>query len=159
MSGIILGIWATYFVLCAHRLQRVVSLGGLTAQHNAVVAVQHSVGDVAGLSSGRTRFLGHALQHLRWKTSRLFNDSQILNTTRRDPPPHLRGTDDGFADPVALASHHLLSEEDLLRWDFNAQVSTGNHDAVTGLQDLVKSTGQQRQKGLSVCHFSSGSTV
>lgn len=94
------------------------------------------------------------------KTSRLFN-TLILKFSKRpsDSPTDLCGTGDGFADPVALASHHLLSEEDLLCWDFNAQVSTGNHDAVTGLQDLIKSAGQQRQKSLSVCHFSSGSTL
>lgn len=53
---------------------------------------------------------------------------------------NLCGADDWFADPVAPASHHLLGEEDLLCWDFNAQVSTSNHDAVTGLQDLIEPT-------------------
>lgn len=52
----------------------------------------------------------------------------------------LCGTDDGLADPVASASHHLLGDEDLLGWDFNAQVSTCNHDAITSLQDLIKSS-------------------
>lgn len=55
---------------------------------------------------------------------------------------HLCGTDDGLANPVAFASHHFLGKEDLLRWDFNTQISTCNHDAVTGLQDLIESGGQ-----------------
>lgn len=60
----------------------------------------------------------------------------------------LCGTDDGLADPVAPASHHLLSEEDLLSWDLNPQISTGNHDAVTSLQDLIKSIRQKDNKSL-----------
>lgn len=51
-------------MLCAHCLQGVVSLGCLTAQHDAVIAIQHSIGDVTGLSTSRSRFLGHAFQHL-----------------------------------------------------------------------------------------------
>lgn len=50
----------------------------------------------------------------------------------------LCGADDGFADPVASARHHLLGDEHLLCWDLDAQVAAGNHDAVAGLQDLIK---------------------
>lgn len=60
----------------------------------------------------------------------------------------LRGTDDWFADPVASASHHLLRDEDLLCWDFNPQISTGHHDAVTSLKDLIKSKKETRKKYL-----------
>lgn len=60
---------------------------------------------------------------------------------------HLCGADDGLADPVAFASHHFLSKEDLLCWDFDTQISTGHHDAVTSLQDLIKSS---TQKGKTV---------
>lgn len=52
----------------------------------------------------------------------------------------LCGTDNGLADSVAPSGHHLLGQENLLCWDFNAQVSTGNHDAVTSLQNLIKSS-------------------
>lgn len=55
---------------------------------------------------------------------------------------NLCGADDGLANPHAPASHHLLSNEDLLCWDFNAEISTGNHDAITSLQDLIKSVTQ-----------------
>lgn len=57
--------FSSHHVLCVHSLQWVVSLGCLTAQHDAVVAIQHGVGNVAGFSSGRPRFFGHTLQHLR----------------------------------------------------------------------------------------------
>lgn len=63
----------------------------------------------------------------------------------------LCGTGDGLADPVAPASHHLLGDEDFLCWDFNAQVATGNHDAITSLQDLIKSI---RQKHIQEKEFS-----
>merc|ERR1719419_919079 len=68
-------------------------------------------------------------------------DGQTLRMgrTQGDALQHLCGTGDGLADPVAPASHHLLGEEDLLCWDFNTQISTGNHDAITSLQDLIKS--------------------
>lgn len=53
---------------------------------------------------------------------------------------HLCGADDGLANSVAFAGHHLLGEEDLLCRDFDAQISTRDHDAVTRLQDLVESS-------------------
>lgn len=68
---------------------------------------------------------------------------------------HLRGADDGLAHPVAFASHHFLGEEDLLCWDFDTQISTRHHDAVTSLQDLIKSS---TQKGKTV-RFSRDSGV
>lgn len=131
-------------MLCAHRLQRVVSLGGLAAQHDAVIAVQHSIGHIAGLSTSGTRLLGHALQHLREsKRGRFTLCAQTLQEKDLFVSTDLSGADDGLSDPVAAAGHHLLSDEDLLCWDFNAQVTTGDHDTVASLQDLVKSIGQQ----------------
>jgi len=59
-------------------------------------------------------------------------------------------TYDGLADPHAPASHHLLRDEDLLCWDFNAQVSTSNHDAITNLQDLIESIGQILKNGFTI---------
>lgn len=51
-------------MLCADSLKRIVSFSGLTTQHNAVSTIQHSVGDVAALSTGGSGLLDHALQHL-----------------------------------------------------------------------------------------------
>ena len=58
----------------------------------------------------------------------------------------LCGTGDGLAEPDAPAGHHLLGDEDLLCWDFNAQVATGNHDAIASLQDLIESIEQKEKK-------------
>lgn len=52
---------------------------------------------------------------------------------------HLSGTSDGLAGSVAAANHHLLGKKDLFCGDLNAKVTTGNHDAIAGLHDLVKS--------------------
>lgn len=54
----------THQVLHAHGLQRVVPLGRLSRQHDAVGSVQNCIGYVAALSPGGTGLLDHALQHL-----------------------------------------------------------------------------------------------
>jgi hypothetical protein len=51
---------------------------------------------------------------------------------------HLGGTDDGLAGNVALGDHHLLGHEDLRRRDLDTEVTTGDHDTVRLLEDLVK---------------------
>lgn len=137
-------------MLCAHSLQGVVSLGGLTAQHDAVVAIQHGVGNITGLSASRAGFLGHALQHLRRDNNITLRQTFFFvmffsQNSRPTGVTDLCGADDGLSDPVAPAGHHLLGEEDLLCWDFNAQVSAGNHDAVTSLQDLIESMRQKEE--------------
>ena len=52
---------------------------------------------------------------------------------------NLSGTCDRLASSVAATNHHLLGEEDLFCGDLNSQVTTGNHDAIAGFHDLVKS--------------------
>mmetsp|Transcript_101220 Transcript_101220/g.264434 ORF Transcript_101220/g.264434 Transcript_101220/m.264434 type:complete len:320 (+) Transcript_101220:321-1280(+) len=84
----------------------------LAGQHDAIRAVQHSVGHIAGLRTCGARGLDHGLQHLR------------------------RG-DHGLALHVALADDHLLGQEDVLRRDLHAQVAAGDHDGVAGIDDLV----------------------
>lgn len=39
---------------------------------------------------------------------------------------------------VALGNHSLLGQKDLLRRNFNAEISAGNHDTVRGFDDLVQ---------------------
>lgn len=51
---------------------------------------------------------------------------------------NLCGTSDWLASSIAASNHHLLGEEDLLRGDLDTQVTTGNHDAITGLHYLIK---------------------
>lgn len=50
----------------------------------------------------------------------------------------LRGTDDRLPRSVAAPDHHLLSKEDLLCRNLNAQITTGHHDPIAGFQDLIK---------------------
>lgn len=59
---------------------------------------------------------------------------------------HLCSTNDRFANPVAASNHHLLSQEDLFCGNLDAHVSTGNHDTITGLQDLIKTVQRQEKK-------------
>lgn len=54
----------------------------------------------------------------------------------------LSGACDWLASSVAATNHHLLGEEDLFCGDLDTQVTAGNHDAVAGLHDFVKSTDQ-----------------
>ena len=51
---------------------------------------------------------------------------------------HLHGTNNRLAHSVAAANHHLLSQEHLLDRHLDAQVATGDHDAIASLHDLVK---------------------
>lgn len=94
-------------------LARVVTLGGLTRQHDTVSAVENSVGDIGNLGTSGTGVVCHGLQHL-------------------------GGTDDGLALDVALGDHHLLGKEHLGGGDLNTEITTGNHDTVGLLEDLIE---------------------
>lgn len=59
---------STHSVLHAHSLQRVVSLGCLSREHDAVCSVQDGISNVAALGAGRARLLDHAFQHLEENT-------------------------------------------------------------------------------------------
>lgn len=50
----------------------------------------------------------------------------------------LCGADDGLPCAVAAPNHHLLGQEDLLCRNLDAQVTSGHHDAIAGLQDLIE---------------------
>lgn len=94
-------------------LTRVGTLGGFTGQHDTVRTIQHGVGNIRHLSTGGTRVVCHGLQHL-------------------------SGANDGLALDVTLGDHHLLSDEDLGGGDLDTQVTTGDHNTVGLVQDLVK---------------------
>lgn len=51
---------------------------------------------------------------------------------------YLSGTNDGFTNSVATGNHHFLSQEYFFRGYLNTHVSTGNHDTITGLKNLIK---------------------
>lgn len=82
----------SYQMLCAHCLQRVVSLGRLTAQHDTVVAIQHSIGNITGLSASRARLLGHAFKHLNVNKETDCIISRLQKST--------------YLDSTNLCSHH-----------------------------------------------------
>jgi len=58
---------ATDMVHHTQRLEWIVTLGSLPAQHNTVSTVQDSVSHVAGLGSSWPRLFHHRLQHLKTK--------------------------------------------------------------------------------------------
>jgi hypothetical protein len=97
----------------SHGLDRVVTLGSLTRQHDAVSSIENGVANVADFGTGGAGVVGHGLQHL-------------------------GGTDGGLACNVALCDHHLLGDEDLAGRDLDTKVTTGNHDTVGLPEDLVK---------------------
>ena len=51
---------------------------------------------------------------------------------------HLGGTDDRLSGDVTLGNHHLLGHEDLGSGDLDTEITTGDHDTVSLLEDLVK---------------------
>lgn len=50
----------------------------------------------------------------------------------------LCSTDNGLSRQVATADHHLLSQENLLGRDLNAQVTPGHHNSVAHRQDFIE---------------------
>ena len=95
-----------------HSLHRIVTAGSLAAEHDGISAVKYGIGNVRNLGTGRTRIVGHGLQHL-------------------------GGHDNQLASPVALADDFLLEEWHILRRNLYAQVATGYHDAVSSLDDGI----------------------
>lgn len=94
-------------------LDGVGSLGGLSGQHDTVGSVEDGVTHIGHLGSGGSRVVGHGVQHL-------------------------GGTDDGLAGQVALGDKLLLGNEHLGSGDLDTQVSSGNHDSVGLLENLVE---------------------
>jgi len=92
---------------------RVGTLGGFSAKHDAVGAVDDGVADVADLGAGGARVLDHALEHL-------------------------GRADDGLSGHVAHGDQLLLGGEYLCGGDLDAEISSGNHDAVGRGEDLLE---------------------
>lgn len=61
-----------------------------------------------------------------------------MGGTYRHGLQHLSGNNNGLSDNVALGNHHLLSKEDLAGRYFNTEVTAGDHDTISLLEDLVK---------------------
>mmetsp|Transcript_376 Transcript_376/g.756 ORF Transcript_376/g.756 Transcript_376/m.756 type:complete len:374 (-) Transcript_376:2875-3996(-) len=97
---------------CHHRVNREHARGGLGAQHHAVRAVQHRVGNVRHLGACWAGVGVHGLEHVSGHNHRLAS--------------HL-----GLSEDLALGQSHLLGG------DGHAEVASCNHDAVCGLNDVV----------------------
>ncbi|CAY77608.1 hypothetical protein P301_A20221 [Saccharomyces cerevisiae P301] len=91
----------------------VVTLGGFTRQHNTVSTIQDSVTDIGNFSSGWSWVVSHGFQHL-------------------------GSTDNWLTSQVRLSNQFLLDSQDFWGWDFNTQVTSGNHNTVSDLQDFVE---------------------
>ena len=95
----------------AHGLDGVGAHGGLTGEHDGVGAVENGVGAVGGLSPCGPRVLDHGLQDL-----------------------------GGHDDRLGLAAGQLdgafLHQRDGLQGHFHTEVTTGDHDAVEGGDDV-----------------------
>lgn len=91
----------------------VCALGGLSGKHDTVSTVKDGVGDVTDLSARGTVVDNHGLEHL-------------------------SSADAGLAGDVALGDHHLLGHEHLAGGDLDTEITTGDHDTVRLLENLVK---------------------
>lgn len=94
-------------------LGRVVTLGSLTGKHDAVSAIGDGVTNVADLGTSRTRVLDHGLEHL-------------------------GSADNWLAGDVAHGNHLLLGSKDLSGRNLDTEITTGDHDTVSGLENLGK---------------------
>lgn len=79
-----------------------------------------------------------------WLPPALPPDQTLAVRSQRWCFQYLSGTDDGFASPVAAPNHHLLGKEDFFSWDLDSQVTTGHHNAIAGLHDLIKPDSERR---------------
>jgi hypothetical protein len=110
-------------------LERVVSLGSLSGQHDTVGTVKNGVSDVRDLGTGRTGVVGH----------RLGSVSCVGAITKQQTHlKHLGSTDRRLSGNGALGNHHLLGHEDLTGGDLDTEITTSDHDTVRLLEDLVK---------------------
>ena len=94
-------------------LNRVLTGSGLAREHNGVGAVVDGVSNVGNLGARRARVLLHGVEHL-------------------------RSGDDGLVGRVALSDDLFLDVGNELGLDLDAQVATGDHDAVGSLENLVE---------------------
>ena len=91
---------------------RIEATSRFAAEHDGVCAIEDGVGDVARFSPCRTRVVAHGFQHLRRRNDR-------------------------FARSLAFMDKDFLEHRYFFRRDFDAEVTTGDHDAVAHLNDIV----------------------
>lgn len=91
----------------------VVTLGRLAGKHDTVSSVSDGVTDIADLGTSGTGVLDHGLEHL-------------------------GGADDGLASKVAHGDELLLGSKHLGGGNLDTKVTTGNHDTVSLLENLLE---------------------
>ena len=101
-----------YLCHCLNSLNRILSISGLTTQHQGIRSIINRVRNIGHLRTSRTRIIDHRMQHLGCHDHRLL---------------HLH----------ALADQDTLNTRNTLCRDLDTQITTGNHDTVSGFQDLV----------------------
>ncbi len=95
------------------RLAGILSAGGFGGEHDGVGAVEDGVGHIAGLGAGGTRIFDHRFEHLG------------------------RG-DDRLAAGGGAADDMLLNDGNFFRSHLDAEIATGDHDSVGGLEDFFQ---------------------
>ena len=93
-------------------LYRILTAGCFARKHQGVCTVEDSVGNICNLGTCRTRILDHGVEHL------CSHDYRFLSL-------HALG-DDAALDTRDSLDRHL-----------NTQVTTGNHNAIAGFDDLI----------------------
>lgn len=91
----------------------ILTLCRFAGKHDCIGTVENCVCNVACFGAGWTWVLLHGLKHLSCGNNEL-------------------------ASLVALSDDHLLSEDNVLEWNFNAHVAAGNHDAVGYFEDFIE---------------------
>lgn len=108
----VLGLQAG-LVHLGNSLVGVATLGSLTGQHNTIGSISDGVADIADLGTGWARVVDHGLEHL-------------------------GSADNWLARHVAHGNHLFLGSKHLSSWDLNTQITTGNHDTISLLENLGK---------------------
>lgn len=89
------------------------TLGGLAGKHDTVGTVGDGVTNVADFGAGRAGVLDHRLEHL-------------------------GGADNGLAGKVAHGNHLLLRSKDLGGGNLDTEITTGNHDTIGLLENVLE---------------------
>jgi hypothetical protein len=122
----------------ADSLQGVRTLGGLSGKHDTVGTVENGVGDVRNFGSGRSRVVLKVHDAQGKSGCDFAQQTGGQSQAHGHRLQHLGGTDRGLSGQRTLRDHHLLSHKDLTGGDLDTQVTTGDHDTIGLLQDLVK---------------------
>lgn len=89
------------------------SVRGFSTQHDTISTIKNCVGDIGCLSSGRSWIFYHCFHHL-------------------------SGNYDRFSGGVTLIHHKFLGDKHLGSGDLHSEVTSGDHDPVGSLKNVVE---------------------